>query len=231
MVTDSPNPGPILATPVQSAELPFARLAALGRRAVAAHRPPEQHCELCSAVIPPQHNHLLEIAHRQIGCACEACAILFADQRAARYCRIPRRIVALPHFSLTDPQWESLHLPISLAFFTHSTPAQRVLALYHSPAGATESLLALEAWNDLVAANPILTTLQPDVEALLVNRLGPTRDTYLAPIDECFKLVGLIRTHWHGLSGGLAVWQQVATFFAALRQRATVLPEDPHHVA
>ena len=36
--------------------------------------------------------------------------------------------------------------------------------------------------------------MEPDVEALLINRVGPAREYFLAPIDECYRLVGLIRT-------------------------------------
>ena len=36
------------------------------------------------------------------------------------------------------------------------------------------------------------------------------------PIDECYKLVGLIRTHWRGLSGGDEVWDEIARFFDRL---------------
>ena len=43
-------------------------------------------------------------------------------------------------------------------------------AYYPSPMGPTESLLELDAWAALEAANPVLATLEPDVEALLVNR-------------------------------------------------------------
>ena len=58
-------------------------------------------------------------------------------------------------------------------------------------------------------------TLEPDVEALLVNRIGEARECYRVGIDECYKLVGLIRTHWRGLSGGQAVWDEIGRFFAA----------------
>ena len=78
----------------------------------------------------------------------------------------------------------------------------RVVALYPSPAGATESLVTPEAWEALVAENPVLRDFEPDVEALLVNRVGEARECYRVGIDECYKLVGLIRTHWRGLSGG-----------------------------
>ena len=127
---------------------------------------------------------------------------------------MPRRVQFLPDFRLTDEAWEDLHLPINLAFFLRSTPAGRVVALYPSPAGATESLVALEAWQALAAENPVLRDLEPDVEALLVNRVGESRECYRVGIDECYKLVGLIRTHWRGLSGGPAVWDEIGRFFA-----------------
>ena len=47
-----------------------------------------------------------------------------------------------------------------------------VVALYPSPAGATESELELTAWDALCAANPVLERLEPDAEALIVNRTG-----------------------------------------------------------
>jgi len=80
-----------------------------------------------------------------------------------------------------------------MAFLFHSTPHGRVVAFYPSPAGATESLLSMETWNDVVQENPVLLELQPDVEALLVNRVGAGRGVapafYVVPIDECYKLV------------------------------------------
>ena len=49
------------------------------------------------------------------------------------------------------------------------------------------------------------------------------RAYFRAPIDACFKLVGLIRTHWRGLSGGTQVWDEVARFFAGLHERSRPL--------
>jgi hypothetical protein len=195
---------------------PFSLLRQFVKRKPAAER-----CELCGLALAPQHAHLLEPATRRLVCSCEACSILF-DGRGndSRYRRIPRRIEILQDFKLSDGQWEGLHLPISLAFFHYSTPAKRVIAMYPSPAGATESLLALESWQDLVADNPVLSQLEPDVEALLVNRIGPARQYFGVPIDECFRLVGLIRGHWRGLSGGTEVWAEIAQFFQSLDERS-----------
>ncbi len=126
----------------------------------------------------------------------------------------------LPDFRLTDAAWEGLQLPINLAFFMPSSAAGRVVAFYPSPAGATESLVPLEAWQPLADDNPVLRDLESDVEALLVNRVGAAREHYRAGIDQCYKLVGLIRTHLRGFSGGPAVWEEIGRFFAGLKERS-----------
>jgi hypothetical protein len=183
-------------------------------------RPPTEVCELCAAPIEPEHDHLLELAAGRLACACTACAILFSGQPSARYRRVPRRLDFLSDFRLGEEHWEDLHLPINLAFFFHRTPAERVVAIYPSPAGGTESLLALDAWHQLEEDNPVLLELEPDVEALLVNRVRSAREYYRAPIDVCYRLVGVIRCNWRGLSGGAQVWDEIATFFADLKRRS-----------
>jgi len=124
---------------------------------------------------------------------------------------------------MTDMQWESFSLPIQLAFFYHDSAANKVVALYPSPGGATESLLPIASWESVTRDNPILRELQPDVEALLVNRLKDAREYYLAPIDICFELVGLIRMHWRGFSGGDKVWQEMEGYFTRLNDEAVAV--------
>src|SRR4029077_10531570 len=85
-------------------------------------------------------------------------------------------------------------------FLFHSTCANRPIAIYPSPAGPTESLLSLDAWARLVETNRVLAELEPDVEALLVNRTNGAREYYRVSIDRCYALVGLIRKHWRDLS-------------------------------
>ncbi|HEY7314933.1 MAG TPA: DUF5947 family protein [Gemmataceae bacterium] len=189
-------------------------------RRFARPRAAQERCELCDTGLADEHAHLVELASRRLVCACDACAILFDKQGAAKYRRVPRRVRFLPDFRLPDAAWESLHLPIDLAFFLHSTPAGRVISLYPSPAGATESLVPLDAWQTLMEDNPILRDFEPDVEALLVNRTREARECYRVGIDESYKLVGLIRTHWRGLSGGTAVWDEIHRFFANLKERS-----------
>ena len=159
-----------------------------------------ERCELCDAPLADDHNHLVEIEGRRLTCACDPCAILFSGRSETKYRRVPRRVRFLPDFRLTDEAWEGMQLPIDLAFFLKSSKDGRVVAFYPSPAGATESLVAIGAWQTLVDENPVLGAIEPDVEALLVNRVGATRECYRVGVDVCYKLVGLIRMHWKGLS-------------------------------
>jgi hypothetical protein len=203
---------------------PFPALQRFVRR-----RPPVETCELCSAVLGSDHQHLIEPARRALVCACDACAILFSQQGATKYKRVPRRVRFLPDLRITEGQWDTLAIPIGLAFLFHSSPQNRMAAFYPSPAGATESLLSLDTWNDLVAVNPVLGEMESDVEALLVNRVGQSQGSspvhYLVPIDACYRLVGIIRTHWRGFSGGAELWHEVERFFADLRDRAETVAE------
>jgi hypothetical protein len=121
---------------------------------------------------------------------------------------------------MSEARWEGLRVPVDMAFFFYSTPAGKVVAYYPSPMGPTESLLELETWEQLERDNPILGGMERDVEALLVNRARGADEHYLVPIDECYKLVGVIRTRWRGFSGGREVWDDIARFFEGLRLRA-----------
>jgi len=204
----------------------FGTLRQLARR----ERPLEQ-CELCSVGLRSEHPHLIEVARRRIICACEACTILFSG-RGVKFKRVPQRVRLLSNFKLSDSEWNGLMVPTNMAFFFRSSLEDRIVALYPSPAGATESLLTLEAWREIVANNPILAEMESDVEGLLVNRLGYSRgyskpEYYLLPIDECYKLVGLIRLHWKGLSGGTDVWRELGEFFTRLKKISVVVADPP----
>ena len=132
---------------------------------------------------------------------------------------------------MSDEQWDALAIPVNMAFLTTGSDGG-MHCHYPSPAGATESLLTLEGWEELVEQNPILGQMEPDVEALLVNRAGETHEAtdaqtqeheyFLVPIDACFELVGLIRVHWRGFSGGKQAWDRIGDFFNGLRSRADI---------
>ena len=182
-----------------------------------------EHCELCSAELAREHRHLLEPANRKLICSCDACAILFSSADA-KYRRVPRTVRFLENFRMNDLHWESLSIPISMAFFFFSSPQAKTVVLYPSPAGPTESLLPLDAWAEILELNPILKNMEADTEALLVNRVREA-EYYLVPIDKCYELTGLIRAHWRGLAGGAEVWEKIRQFFAGLQERAIVVGE------
>ena len=43
----------------------------------------------------------------------------------------------------------------------------------------------------------------------------------MAPIDECYGLVGMIKMEWDGISGGPGVERAISTFFDELKVRAS----------
>jgi hypothetical protein len=209
-----------------SGALAGSRLGQLARRsagaAAVAESEPEEHCELCNTPIPSTHRHLLELSSRELICACRPCSLLFDRDGvgAGRYKLVPERRLRLEDFAMSEQAWEELRIPVDMAFFFHSSAAERVLAYYPSPMGPTESQLQLSSWQELEAANPILGELEADVEALLVNRVRGARRQWLVPLDECYGLVGLIRTRWRGLTGGAQVWREIDRFFEELDRRA-----------
>jgi Family of unknown function (DUF5947) len=176
-----------------------------------------ERCDLCGEPIPARHRHLLDLSSRELMCACQACRLLFerpaAGGAGAHYRLVPERRLDLEDFVMDDAAWARLRVPVDMAFFFDSSEAGRVQAFYPGPMGATESLLELGAWDDLVRDNPVLETLEPDVEALLVNRARGARVHLVVPIDDCYRLVGIIRTRWRGLSGGEEVWKAIDGFF------------------
>jgi hypothetical protein len=198
------------------------------RRTAAEQLAAQEQCELCGDPIPPEHRHLLDLRSRELMCACRACKILF-DRGAAgggHYRLVPDRRLSLPGFELDDVSWEELRVPVEMAFFFHHTGEGRVVAFYPSPAGPTESLLELDAWDEIERANPVLRTLEPDVEALLVNRSRGARQYFVVPIEDCYALVGLIRTRWRGLTGGQEVWEEIGLFFERLSDRSSEAPTE-----
>ncbi len=180
--------------------------------------PGTERCELCGAELPEDHRHLLHIEERRILCACEPCVAIRSGE--GPYRPTGARLLWLGDFELPAELWARLRIPIGLAFFLRSSSAGRVVGLYPSPAGAAECELQLEAWEELCAANPVLATLEEDVEGLIVNRASEPHQFAIAPIDECYRLVGTVKASWEGISGGAAVERVVPAFLEELRARA-----------
>jgi hypothetical protein len=174
-------------------------------RSFVANAPVTDRCGLCAAPVGEPHPHLFDREQQRLECACPQCALLF-DRGGARWAKVPHKVERLAQNPLSDASWESLGLPIGLAFFIRSSK-DGLTAWYPGPAGAMRCQLKLE---------PPELSLEADVEALLVNRLEGAGAAYRVSIDECYALVGLIRANWRGFGGGPAVREQVKTFFQKL---------------
>ncbi len=134
---------------------------------------------------------MLNLYERQIVCVCESCWALRSGD--AEFRPTGTRTLWLEDFELPEELWAQFRIPIGLAFFMHSSVTDCVVAMYPSPAGATESELHFETWSRLVEMNPVLATLEPDAEALIVNRMSDPPAFAIAPIDRCYMLVGLVK--------------------------------------
>lgn len=179
----------------------------------------EERCDLCGNEIDADHRHVLHLTERRILCVCESCLAIRSGDPELR--PTGTRILWLGDLDLSDELWARFAIPIGLAFFLRDSAAGRVVALYPSPAGATESELDLDAWNDLVTANPVLAGLEPDVEALIVSRTSKPPRHAVAPIDECYRLVGMVKATWEGISGGQGPEHAIEAFFSELEARGS----------
>jgi Family of unknown function (DUF5947) len=188
---------------------------------------PGERCELCAELIPDEHGHVVDLESRALMCACRPCYLVFAPDGAGgtRFRAVPDRYLSFPDFTLSSAQWDSLQIPVGVAFFFMNSSLEHVAAFYPSPAGATESMLSLDSWEEIVAANPDLATLRPDVEAFLVRSADRQTGTsqaecYLVPIDVCYELVGELRRLWKGFDGGTEAHSALDAFFERIRTKA-----------
>lgn len=187
-----------------------------------APRPAGPRCEMCSETIADEHQHVVNVAGRQLMCVCRACYLLFTDSQAQlRYRAVPDRYLAFSDFALDRRAWEALQIPVGLAFFFRNSTLGRTVAFYPGPAGATESELDLDAWSAIAAAEPRVDLLADDVEALLVRVPDDGQPIcYLVPIDSCYEFVGGLRKLWRGFDGGQQARDFIDEFFARLATRS-----------
>ncbi len=179
---------------------------------------PAESCDLCGIAIPEDHRHLLHLVERRIVCTCEACWGMRSGE--GDYRPTGQRTLWLAELDVPDDLWATFQIPIGLAFFMQSTVTACVVAMYPSPAGATESELHFESWSRMLELNPILARMEPDIEGLIVNRLVEPPAYVIAPIDRCYALTGTVKASWEGISGGSGVEAAVARFFEGLRAEA-----------
>ena len=184
--------------------------------------PAGQRCEMCSESIADEHQHVVNVAARQLMCVCRGCYLLFTDSHAElRYRAVPDRYLCFPDFALDRRAWEALQIPVGLAFFFRNSALDRTVAFYPGPAGATESELDLQAWTAISAADSRVGLLADDIEALLVRvPEDGSPQCYLVPIDACYEFVGGLRTLWRGFDGGPDAREFIDDFFTMLSQRS-----------
>jgi len=176
-------------------------------------------CDLCGAPVPPRHRHVLDLDSGVPQCACRACTILFDRGQAGgdHYRLIPERRVRLDDFQFDERLFAALGIPVDLAFLYVDSRSGQVIARYPGALGLITAAPAPDAWEQVLAANPALTDMQPDVEALLLNRARGARERWIVSIEDCYLLAARVREHWTGFRGGDRVWDEIALFFDELR--------------
>ena len=176
----------------------------------------DERCELCAAPVPEDHPHLYETGPAEVRCVCRPCSVLFAEDGAGegRYRLVPRR-----RLRLAPVDTALLGVPVGLVFFV-PRPDGTVTAQGPSPAGAMRWEVDAAAWQQLAGMNAQVAAMTPDVEALLVNTMRGSDEYWIVPVDDCFRMVALVRREWRGLSGGGRVWPAVERFFAELTERS-----------
>lgn len=174
-------------------------------------------CNFCGRILSADHRHLVDLSAMRFLCTCEMCMITMAESEI--YKPLPQRHLELNDFRMTDELWSDFLIPVNMAFFVLSSSRNGAVAYYPAPTGATESKLKMEPWNELVQLNPVLNTLIPDLEALLVNRFDTSGQYYVVPIDSCYKLIGMIRISWKGIFGGPEVNDIIRQFFSELKEK------------
>ncbi len=195
-------------------------------RRITASRPDPaagERCEMCARPIAEPHQHVVDLDSRALMCACRPCYLLFTQREAElRYRAVPDRYLSFPDFALAPGQWDSLQIPVGLAFLFHNSRQGRNVAFYPGPAGAAESELPLDAWQPVLDANPSLQQLAPDVEALLIRvpERGGDATCHLVPIDACYELIGRLRRVWRGFDGGSDARRELDSFFTTVRSRS-----------
>jgi hypothetical protein len=223
-------PAPMPLTPGMPFEDPFGVL----RRVMQPREraAPGERCEMCSEEITARHSHVANIAEHRLLCTCRGCYLLFTVPGAGglRMRAVPEDYRLASDFAFTQAQWDSLAVPVDLAFVfkqSDADPAQplHLVACYPSPAGATESELDLSMWDDIVASSKSLSDIEPDVQAVLLRRTPELGFVcFVVPVDACYELVGVVRQHWVGFQGGAEVWAHIDEFFNDLYRRARLEP-------
>lgn len=167
---------------------------------------------MCGLALPESHRHVFDEQQAELMCTCRACTLLFQRDAASRghYRLVPETRLRLEGLS---PQ--ELGVPVGLVFLVRHADGTAT-AHYPSPMGATRHQVEPELWDALRQRSPAVADMTPEVQALLLHTARGADEHWLVPIDDCYRLVALIRREWRGLSGGSTVWPAIAGFFTDL---------------
>jgi hypothetical protein len=180
-------------------------------------REAEERCGLCAATLAAVHPHLVQVDSGKLHCSCAGCASVLGPA-SGKFRRVPERVRALD-LRMSAEDWQGFAIPVGIAFFVRSTPRGGAVAYYPSPLGPVETAVPNEAWEGLQAKNPLLGSLEADVEAVLIRRSVNRSEAFLVPLDDCYRLTALVRRSWRGFTGGEEMAGIVDEFFAGLRRR------------
>ena len=161
---------------------------------------------------------------RELLCACRACSILF-DRRGRERGPLParRRPPAAPRRLRARRRRRGRSCGCRSRSRSSSTaaPTGACRRFYPSPMGPTESLLGARGVGG--SSRPptrCWRRWRPTSRRCWSTARAARARHWLVPIDECYALVGLIRTRWRGLTGGAEVWEEIGAFFDELDRRA-----------
>jgi Family of unknown function (DUF5947) len=182
-----------------------------------------ERCQRCMGTLSADHAHRLMAVRRQLECLCDKCA--FEMPHESPWQVVAHKVERLPGFVMTAVEWDSLGLPVRLAFFVRRPDGDGARAFFPSAAGATEASLDADRWRELRDKSPRLSKMEPNVEALLVHHAAGRQLAFLVSIDVCYALVGTLRTHWRGFAGGPEAWQALDAFMSKLTGMAPVHAE------
>ena len=174
-----------------------------------------ERCDMCGAAVPARHRHVFDEQRDELLCTCQPCTLLFERDAAGlgHYRLVPEHRERLPGL---DPH--ELGVPVGLAFFVKRSDGT-VVAHYPSPMGATRWDVDTAAWRRVEERWPAVRDMAPEVQALLVHTARGAHEHWIVPVDDCYRLVAVIRREWRGLSGGSTVWPAIERFFADLDRR------------
>ena len=189
-------------------------------RRFAKARAPVERCDLCGLEIGPDHDHLIDPAERRLVCACGACAVLFSAQAGTKFKRVPQDVTRTRRAD--DQRLRSGRRSGCRSIWRSSTTARRRDGWW--PATPVRRARRSPCWSSRPgrkssASIPSSPACSPTSRRCWSTACAAARTRtacFLVPIDQCFRLVGIIRMQWKGFTGGTAVWEEIDGFFAEL---------------